>query len=438
MLRNLLQPLAHQPESNTLYASAFRRFLGKQINPDVRACRGYVVSEGFCSEIQDLILFDRNQSTVYEESCWKMVPAKSVRAVVRVIGGNLAEPDLVQALREFAYLGQSIRSRSQQAVALGIWAPEAEAWSAEELHHLIKLIGESNPIAYTTHIAIGSSAYFQLQGLEKAEAEYEYVDFEALGIGEAGFVNAALLGKAMLKHLEVAYGFPIQLPESSEGNAKLNLPPNMIIPTKSVALKQGEKNDNMPVKKSDVHTIPQPKRSNSILPNLMRRKKAVEKESAVEVKQLQQDANGNTLLHQAILDKKKDHLLQLLAKSNAALAIKNKEGDTPLHLACALGYREMVQAILQAGPDVNARNYTYATPLHQAIEAGHKGLIELLVAQGAEIEARNNLSQTPLHVAAIKGRIACSQMLIHQGAEIDSRMEKGIQSIHLAAWYGEG
>lgn len=437
LLQDLLQPLAHQPESDTLYASALRRYLGNQIDPDVRVCRGYVVSEGFCSEIQDLILFDRKQATVYEESCWKMVPAKSVRAIVRVISGNLAEPALVEALREFAYLGQSIRSRSQQAVALGIWAPEAEAWSSEELHHLIKLIGESNPIAYTTHIAVGKSAYFQLQGLEKADAAYEYVDFPALGVAEAGFLNAALLGQALLQHLQVAYGFPMQLNGMENEAEKLSLPPNMVIPTKTVALKKETKKESMPVKKTDVHTIPQPKRTNSILPNLMRRKKPAEK-VAVEAKQFQQDVNGNTLLHQAILDKNKSELVQLLEKSNAALAIKNKEGDTPLHLACALGYRELVEAILQAGPDVNARNYKYATPLHQAVDAGHKGLIELLVAQGAEIESRNNLSQTPLHVAAIKGRIACSQMLIQQGAEIDSRMEKGIQAIHLAAWYGEG
>ncbi len=437
-LQKLLQPLAHQPDSSNVHASALRRWFAGHLPADARACRGYIVGNEFCSNIQDVILFDRQQSTVYEESCWKMVPAQGVKAVIRVIGGSLAEPALVKVLREFAYVGQTIRSRSQQEVALGIWAPQAEAWSEEELIHLIQLIGESNPMAYTTHMAIGSSIYLQLTDLANAKPNYESLGFEE-GIAEkAAFLNGGMLASALLGHLK--HPFELPMDENLRSNREFSavVPGGMAIPTKKVALKSTASERIVPAKHTEVKVIPQPKRTPSILPNIMRRKKQEEETQQNAIKHIQQDAKGNTPLHQMVLDNDKQGVIKQFKESNAALAIKNKEGNTPLHLACELGYREIVQSILAEGPDVNARNYKYATPLHSAVEEGHKGVIKLLVEAGAEIETRNNLSQTPLHIAAVKGRIACSQILFQAGADISAAMEKGIQPIHLSAWYGEG
>ncbi|MEM6344135.1 MAG: ankyrin repeat domain-containing protein [Bacteroidota bacterium] len=437
-LQKLLQPLAHQPNSSNVHASALRRWFAGHLPPDARACRGYVVGNELCSNIQDVILFDRQTSTLYEESCWKMVPAKGVKAIIRVISGSLAEPALVKVLREFATLGQNIRARTQEEVALGIWAPEAENWSEKELIHLIQLIGESNPMAYTTHLAIGSSMYLQLTDLDSAKPDHKTYAVVEEQLGMAAYLNGGMLAAAMLRHLKNPFDFPLGQPVHAEPKLPAVAPGRMAIPTKKVALKTASKERIIPAKQTEVKVIPQPKRTSSILPNIMRRKKSAEELPQTAIKHIQQDAKGNTPLHQMVLDNNHQGIIKQFKESNAALAIKNKEGNTPLHLACELGYREIVQSILAEGPDVNARNYKYATPLHAAVEEGHKGVIQMLVDAAAEVETRNNLSQTPLHIAAVKGRIACSQILFQAGADISAAMEKGIQPIHLSAWYGEG
>lgn len=437
-LQKLLKPLAHQPDSSNIHASALRRWFANKLSADMRVCRGYVVGNELCSDIQDLILFKRDQATLYEESCWKMVPAQGVKAIIRVIGGSLAEPALVKVLREFAHLGQSIRSRSDEPVALGIWAPEAEAWSEEEISHLIQLIGESNPIAYTTHLAIGNSMYFQLSSLGDPNPEFESINLTEFNIGQAEYVNGGMLATAMLSHLQMPYAYPFVGDLKTQRELVSVIPGGMAIPTKNAALTAPEKERIIPAKRTEVNVIPQSKRSPAILPNLLRRKKQEDEAPKNPLKYIQQDVKGNTSLHQMVLDNNNAGATKILRESNAALAIKNKEGNTPLHLACELGFREIVVSILAERPDVNARNYKYATPLHLAVEEGHKGMIKLLVAGGAEIETRNNLSQTPLHIASVKGRIACSKILFESGADISAQMEKGIQPIHLSAWYGEG
>lgn len=117
--------------------------------------------------------------------------------------------------------------------------------------------------------------------------------------------------------------------------------------------------------------------------------------------------------------------------------LKNKNGDTLLHLAARNNQLEIAELLLISEAKVNSRNYVYAAPLHLAVRNGLEEMLDLLVSHGAELEARNNRGKTPLHIAAIHGKRACATLLLEKGADIHALMEKSMNPLHLAAWYGQ-
>ena len=71
----------------------------------------------------------------------------------------------------------------------------------------------------------------------------------------------------------------------------------------------------------------------------------------------------------------------------------------PIHDAAGNGDLAGVQAELDKGVDVNAKDGWEWTPLHIAASKSHKEIIELLIAKGADVNALNNKSDTPLNLA---------------------------------------
>ncbi|CAM9156483.1 unnamed protein product [Ascophyllum nodosum] len=128
---------------------------------------------------------------------------------------------------------------------------------------------------------------------------------------------------------------------------------------------------------------------------------------------------------------------------------------TPLHEASARGHIEVVRALLSAGgePDCIACGTKVGklrvercghqvlsgwdgghTPLHLASAFGYADVVRALVESGASVGARGGANdETPLHFAALCGQVDAMAALIESGANIDVGDNSGNTALHVAA-----
>ncbi|XP_063303035.1 protein phosphatase 1 regulatory subunit 12A isoform X4 [Pelobates fuscus] len=77
----------------------------------------------------------------------------------------------------------------------------------------------------------------------------------------------------------------------------------------------------------------------------------------------------------------------------------SKSGGTALHVAAAKGYTEVLKLLIQAGYDVNIKDFDGWTPLHAAAHWGKEEACKILVENLCDIDSINKVGQTALDVA---------------------------------------
>jgi len=70
--------------------------------------------------------------------------------------------------------------------------------------------------------------------------------------------------------------------------------------------------------------------------------------------------------------------------------VKGNFGDYPLHVAVSMGNIDYVQALIEAGADVNQKGEHGYTALHEAVEQDNCDIAEALLKNGANISIKNN------------------------------------------------
>ncbi|KAL0426643.1 UNVERIFIED_CONTAM: hypothetical protein Slati_2839100 [Sesamum latifolium] len=155
-----------------------------------------------------------------------------------------------------------------------------------------------------------------------------------------------------------------------------------------------------------------------------------------------------------------DEIREVLEKSDPAWKSADSvdsDGQSLLHLAIAQGRPELVQLLLEFGPDVEARNGHVEvlrhlllkganvnartkdgkTALHMAVEERRRDCARLLLANGARADIQNaSDGETPLHVASFLGDEQMVKLLLHKGANKDVRNKSGKTAYDLAAENG--
>jgi|GEM_PF-3863617 len=169
----------------------------------------------------------------------------------------------------------------------------------------------------------------------------------------------------------------------------------------------------------------------------------------------QQDEYGTPPLHIAA-ELQITPMVKLLLSHHADIALSDKHKETVLHKLAIRLFDEtldhwgprppdelhkfsessqltVAKLLLQAGADVNARNWRGLTPLHRAVRANRIGYVRFLIEHGADINAADVAGDTPLRRAVTDvHRLEVAQLLINAGANIHARTKKSRSVLSLA------
>ena len=131
----------------------------------------------------------------------------------------------------------------------------------------------------------------------------------------------------------------------------------------------------------------------------------------------EKDNNGYTASIRASKQGYKD-VVELLIYAGAEKEAKTNKGYTALICASKQGKLEVVNALIKAGAEKEAKTNKGWTALICASKQGHLGVVNALIKAGAEKEAKTNKDWTALICASKQGHLGVVHALIKAGAKI--------------------
>ena len=159
------------------------------------------------------------------------------------------------------------------------------------------------------------------------------------------------------------------------------------------------------------------------------------------------DRDDETPLHLAIR-RAWFELARILLEHGADAAAQNNKGKTPLHILSESRINDEGNTIdhalllLKLGVDVNKRDKDNETPLHMAVRWDQFKLTEILLEHGADVLVENKDGEMPLHI--LPKRWTCSEdvslsharSLLERGVEVNRRNKDGSTPLLLAMMWG--
>ncbi|KAI9582331.1 NF-kappa-B inhibitor cactus-like [Glossina fuscipes] len=141
-------------------------------------------------------------------------------------------------------------------------------------------------------------------------------------------------------------------------------------------------------------------------------------------------------LHLAALTKR-PNILRMLLLAGADPTVRDRRGNTALHLACRSGVVECVDSLIKPfykdeieeashqyehrnfsiplSQDLDLRNYNGESCVHVAAKLGFIDILHRLVSHGADINAREKkCGRTPLHIAIERGNEILTEFLLNE------------------------
>ena len=93
--------------------------------------------------------------------------------------------------------------------------------------------------------------------------------------------------------------------------------------------------------------------------------------------------------------------------------------------AAYFGEIDVIRTLLANRVDVNTKDRDGNTPLHMAVLGGHTNCVGLLIEKKANVDAVNSEGNNTLHLAVVTAPPDCIKLLLESGAPVNSRNNKG-------------
>ncbi|KAK6348997.1 hypothetical protein TWF730_009757 [Orbilia blumenaviensis] len=114
-----------------------------------------------------------------------------------------------------------------------------------------------------------------------------------------------------------------------------------------------------------------------------------------------------------------ERVTNILAKSGSR-DIQDNMGRTPIFYGIDSGEKSVVNALLEAGSDINHKDHSSLTPLLYSTVTGKDKMVRVLLEKGADASQKNDRGKIALEVAVDKGfRGICQLLLARSGGSYD-------------------
>ena len=143
------------------------------------------------------------------------------------------------------------------------------------------------------------------------------------------------------------------------------------------------------------------------------------------------DYNFSTPLYVSIESGKLDFTKELLRDGRVDVNRSHKRlKKYPIHLASELGRQDIVELLVNAGADVNAKMENGSTALHvAAARSEFKNVLEvlrlLLALPETSVNCENNIGASPLELAILKGSEDAVKLFLDAAASISKKTDDG-------------
>ncbi|MGH9880041.1 MAG: ankyrin repeat domain-containing protein [Pyrinomonadaceae bacterium] len=139
---------------------------------------------------------------------------------------------------------------------------------------------------------------------------------------------------------------------------------------------------------------------------------------------LRDKASHTTALEHAVRNANRE-MVQLLISAGADVNAKSNVSETVLMMLDSDATSDLAWDLINAGAKVNAKDLGGNTPLIEAAEVNNPDLLKTLLEAGAEVNARNKRGQTALMKAAAEGLVNNLRALILAGADLNTLDSEG-------------
>ena len=147
----------------------------------------------------------------------------------------------------------------------------------------------------------------------------------------------------------------------------------------------------------------------------------------------QKDSAGNTMLHAAIRNSSDTAIIAKIIDKNANVNARNRDGDTPLHIAVRTNQKETGEYIIAEGADIFSSNSSGESPLYLSLTQS-SGVVQWLF-NSQTITAHDGLENTMLHYVALWKMDKHIPFIIEKGISTEVKNATGETPLFWAVKY---